>query len=157
VIRPDLRKTKGIAIALIAAFIFFIMLPRVFGHFHPKDRNESSWREVQFWARENTQKTDVFITPPYLTGFRIFSERTIVGEWKDGTQQYFDSEYGPVWWERMKDLGMGRDFDKLGLEQLILLAGKYKARYVVVPATKELELEMVHKNSGYRIYQFHRK
>lgn len=119
--------------------------------------DESSWREVQLWARDNTQKSDVFITPPYLTGFRIFSERPIVGEWKDGTQQYFDSEYGPVWWERINDLGRDKEFDKLDLEKLVLLADKYKARYVVVPASKELDLEMVHKNSGYRIYRLHRE
>ncbi|MFC1713592.1 DUF6798 domain-containing protein [Candidatus Poribacteria bacterium] len=157
VIRPGLRRTRGIGIALITVSIFLVTLPGVFRHFHPKDRNESSWREAQLWARNNTQKSDTFITPPYTTGFRIFSERPIVGEWKDGTQQYFDSEYGPVWWERMNDLGRDKNFDKLDLEKLTLIAGKYKAKYVVVPASKELAIQMVHKNSGYRIYQFGRE
>jgi hypothetical protein len=157
VIEPSYRKTSGIGVALITAFIFLVMLPGVFRHFHPKGRNESSWREAQLWVRNNTQKSDTFITPPYLTGFRIFSERPIVGEWKDGTQQYFDSEYGPVWWERMNDLGRDKEFDKIKLEELVLVADKYKAKYVVVSTSKELDLEMVHKNSGYRIYQFRKE
>jgi len=156
-IKPDRRRTSEIGVATITAFIFLVMLPGVFRHFHPEGRNETSWREAQLWARNNTQKTDTFITPPYLTGFRIFSERPIVGEWKDGTQQYFDSEYGPVWWERMNDLGKDKEFDKIELEELRLLVDKYKAKYVVVLANRELELEMVHENSGYRIYQFHKE
>lgn len=57
----------------------------------------------------------------------------------------------------MNDLGRDKEFDKLDLRKLVLLADKYKARYVVVPASKELDLEMVHENSGYRIYRFHRE
>lgn len=155
-IRPDYERIRAISIALITAFIVPLMLFGVFGQFHPKNRDESNWRKVQMWARDHTQVSDIFITPPYLTGFRIFSERTIVGEWKDGTQQYFDSEYGSVWWERMNDLGKGKEFDKLSVERLMSLADKYKSAYVVVPVNKELNLEMVYKNSGYKIYKFSR-
>jgi len=153
-IKPGFKKIRGIGIALVTVSIFAVMLPGVFRHFHPSGRNKSSWREAQFWAKNNTQKSDTFITPPYMTGFRIFSERPIVGENKDGTQQYFDSEYGTLWWERMNDLGMGKEFDKLDQEGLARIANKYGAKYIVVPASKELNLRIAHQNSGYKIYQY---
>ena len=62
-----------------------------------------SWREVQDWVRLNTPKDAIFVTPPQEAGFRVFSERTVVGEWKDGTQQYFDEKFatnGPRGWRR---------------------------------------------------------
>lgn len=154
VIGHGFGRIRKIGIALITAFIILVMMPAVFRHFHPENRNKSGWRDVQFWAKNNTQKSDIFLTPPYLTGFRIFSERPIVGEWKDGTQQYFDSEYGDIWWERMNDLGMGKEFDKLDLEKLEAIANKYRARYVVVPKSRELGLKSVYKNSSYGIYKF---
>jgi hypothetical protein len=66
-----------------------------------------SWREVQDWVRLHTPKDAIFVTPPQEAGFRVFSERTVVGEWKDGTQQYFDETFATEWAARMEALGRG--------------------------------------------------
>jgi len=58
----------------------------------PPYEKRGDWIGVQLWAKENTPIDAMFITPPYLQGFRIYSERGAVAEWKDGTQQYFDTE-----------------------------------------------------------------
>jgi len=83
----------------------------------------------------------VFITPPYLQGFRVYSERSTVVEWKDGTQQYFDSDYSYIWWERTNDIGdeVKEKYNNLSKERLIELCKKYNASYIVFPVTKSLE------------------
>ena len=53
----------------------------------------------------NTPKDAILVTPPQEAGFRVFSERTVVGEWKDGTQQYFDEQFASEWAARMEALG----------------------------------------------------
>jgi hypothetical protein len=35
----------------------------------------TDWKEVQVWVKDHSHKEDMFITPPDLCGFRIFSER----------------------------------------------------------------------------------
>src|SRR4029453_15938708 len=76
------------------------------------------WRQAQDWARRNTPKDAVFLTPPREAGFRVFSERTVVGEWKDGTQQYFDDAFVREWGSRMAMLG-GDEYPRLSDDQLL--------------------------------------
>src|SRR5258705_384990 len=80
-----------------------------------------SWREVQDWARLHTPKDAIFVTPPEEAGFRVFSERTVVGEWKDGTQQYFDETFATEWAARMEALGRG-GYVKMTDDQLSQIA-----------------------------------
>jgi hypothetical protein len=49
----------------------------------PPYEKRGDWIGVQLWAKENTPIDAMFITPPYLQGFRIYSERGAVAEWKD--------------------------------------------------------------------------
>lgn len=149
------RRLKLILAVLIAGFSLVYLAPAAFTLFHPPGRFEESWRDVQLWAKRNTPKDALFITPPYREGFRIFSERGIVGDWKDGTQQYFDIEYSYEWWRRMRDLGGGgKGYDSLSEERYIELARKYGASYLVVPKGRRLDLKRVYENGGYAVYRF---
>lgn len=149
------RRLKLSLTVLIAGFSLLYLTPAAFTRFHPPDRfRRNSWWDVQLWAKRNSPKDALFITPPYKEGFRIFSERSIVGDWKDGTQQYFDIEYSYEWWRRMKDLGGGgRGYDSLSEGRYIELAGKYGASYLVVPKDRKLNLERVYENEGYAVYR----
>ena len=91
---------------------------------------QGSFRAAQNWARENTPKTAVFLTPPKEAGFRVFSERSIVGEWKDGTQQYFDDGYAREWGRRM-EIVMAKEFGAYTDEEIVSLARQFGADYVV--------------------------
>jgi hypothetical protein len=94
------------------------------------------------------------LTPPYSQGFRIFSERPIVVDWKDGTQQYFDTEYGYEWWERIQMVGgSGRKYDGMSEEEYIAVAEKYEASYLVVPASRTLNMEKAYANKEYAVYK----
>mgnify|MGYP003382485059 CR=1 FL=1 len=91
---------------------------------------QGSFRAAQNWARENTPKTALLLTPPKEAGFRVFSERAIVGEWKDGTQQYFDDGFAREWGRRM-EIVMAQEFGKYTDEEIAALARQFGAGYIV--------------------------
>ncbi|MCU0242408.1 MAG: hypothetical protein MUF51_08295 [Vicinamibacteria bacterium] len=111
------------------------------------------WRLAQEWARDNTSKGSVYLTPPKLTGFRVFSERTVIGEWKDGTQQYFDPQFASEWGTRMEVLA-GDRFPRLADEQLIEISARYGATHIVLP-TRPLRKQLIlaYKNPSFAIYR----
>jgi hypothetical protein len=111
------------------------------------------WREAQDWARRSTPKDAVFLTPPREAGFRVFSERTVVGEWKDGTQQYFDDAFVREWGARMEAL-RGDAYATLSDDALLDLAGRYGASYIVLPARPiRPGLVSVYRAQGFAIYR----
>lgn len=115
-----------------------------------------SWREVQDWIRDNTPKDAVFLTPPQEAGFRVFSERAAVGEWKDGTQQYFDGDFASEWARRMEAVGT-TGYAKLSDEQLSLIARRFRASYVVIaPRRRGSGLDEVYRNAHYAVYAVRR-
>ena len=149
------HKLSALAITVLLVIIYIV--PSAYRGFHSEDRDSQGWRGVQTWARKNTRKADLFLTPPYMTGFRIFSQRPIVGEWKDGTQQYFDAEYSYEWWRRMRDMRLDssgeRNFDKLGKTEYQKLAEKYGASYLVLSSKISLGLSKIYDNNQYSVYQ----
>jgi hypothetical protein len=113
---------------------------------------QGPWRDVQDWVRLHTPKDAIFVTPPQEAGFRVFSERTIVGEWKDGTQQYFDPTFASEWASRMEALGQD-NYVKMNDGQLSLLAQRYHASFVVVPSRRRHPgLEELYSNGQYAVY-----
>jgi hypothetical protein len=111
------------------------------------------WREAQDWARRSTPKDAVFLTPPREAGFRVFSERTVVGEWKDGTQQYFDDAFVREWGARMQAL-RGDAYPSLSDDELLELGARYGASYIVLPARPiRPGLVPVYRAKGFAIYR----
>ena len=145
------------AMLVIFLLLMVYILPSAYKRYHPENRDNQGWRGVQTWARKNTQKTDLFLTPPYMIGFRIFSQQPIVGEWKDDTQQYFDTGYSYEWWRRMQDMKSDsagdQDFDKLGEAEYQKLAEKYGASYLVISSKTSLSLPEIYDNNQYSVYQ----
>ncbi len=110
------------------------------------------WRDVQDWVRKNTPKDAILVTPPQEAGFRVFSERTIVGEWKDGTQQYFDEGFANEWSARMQALGPD-GYARLSDEQLTRIARQFGASYVVTPGRQRRPgLDQRYRNGHYAVY-----
>jgi hypothetical protein len=117
-----------------------------------RDRWEyGMWRDAQNWVRQHTRHDAVLLTPPRgENGFRVFAERTIVGEWKDGTQQYFDDAFVKEWGERMEAL---EGYDRLSDEELLALAGRYGATHVVTAARPPRGLLLVYRNRQWAVYR----
>jgi hypothetical protein len=113
--------------------------------------DRGGWVDVQHWARRNTPKTAVFLTPPREAGFRVFSERTAVGEWKDGTQQYFDDGFVREWGLRMEILG---DLPKRNDAELLQIAKQLGATHIVLPARQERAgFVELYRNRDFAVYR----
>jgi hypothetical protein len=144
---PRGRRLVSVAAALLAVLW---LAPSAYA-FHKARWESGSWRAAQDWVRENTPRTAVLLTPPKEAGFRVFSERTVVGEWKDGTQQYFDDGFVGEWGARMEALG--DDYAKLSDDQLLALAARYGASYIVLPRQPPRRgLRLVHRNPSWAVY-----
>lgn len=144
---PPRRRAAAAAAVLAAALLW--LGPRAYRS-HQARWESGSWRAVQDWVRKNTPRDSVVLTPPREAGFRVFSERTIVGEWKDGTQQYFDDGFVREWGARMEALG--EDLAPLPEAQLLALADRYRARYIVMPRRPRKALRVLYRNPSFVVY-----
>jgi GH35 family endo-1,4-beta-xylanase len=125
-----------------------------------------AWSEVQTWVRDNTPDDAVFLTPIQPGGFRLESQRAVVGEWRDGTQLYFSAGFAPQWWRRMLDLqpglltdasgrnilSTGRPLSSLDDEAVVALARKYGASHVVMRKQPNRELPVAYSNGEFAVY-----
>lgn len=126
------------------------------------------WVDAQNWARTHTLPAARFLTPPNQSGFRMYSERAIVGEWRDGTQAYFNAGFAADWWKKMKLLRPNLMYDEKGLRELnpgqpfrdlpddvlLKLAKDNDASYVVVHnAKKGRGLKLAYENKSWSVYE----
>jgi hypothetical protein len=112
---------------------------------------QGSFRDAQEWARLNTPRNTVFLTPPQEAGFRVFSERSIVGEWKDGTQQYFDDAFAREWGRRM-EIVMEKEFSQFTDEEVVAIARRFGAAYVVGQGRRR-RLDVAHDSGSTIVYR----
>lgn len=114
----------------------------------PKQTND--WIDVQIWARENTRKDSVFLVSPNQTGFRIFSERSIIGDIKDGAVTMYDRNYALQWQERIHNL---QDVQELDENEMKQLQNTYEFDYMVLPIDNKLNLKHIYENKNFKIYK----
>jgi hypothetical protein len=124
--------------------------------------NISEWKDVQLWCKSHSKKDAVFITPPYLKGFRIFSERATFSEWKDGTIGLISPTFSIVWWDRMQAMGIEQKqevkstYNKLTEKDFSKLADKYKLDYVITKKPKKLSFNKLYENKQFNVYYIDR-
>lgn len=136
--------------------------------FHrPPPGVEADWVDVQRWARANTPTNALFLTPAQQHGFRVHSQRAIVGEWRDGTQLFFSAAFARPWWQRMEALQpglriapdarrllvQGRSLSQLDDATLLDLAARFDADYIVVAADPPRRLVPTYHNRQWAIYR----
>lgn len=151
---------------ILFSFSFVLLILVIFGFLFVVFKMETleyiSWKNVQLWTERNTSIDSVFIVPPYLDGFRVWSKRNIVGDYKDGTIGLFSSEFAEKWWLIMRDYGLMRSiysdsnqkeiFSKFEEKKFKELAGKYKADYLVIEKEKKLDLPCIYENNYFKVY-----
>jgi len=113
------------------------------------DPGRRAWVDVGEWCRDHTRADSVFLIPPQTQGFRIFAERTIVGEYKDGPPGIYSSAYSREWRSRMADLN---GYDRFDRATFVELGEKYRAQFVVTSSTQVLGLPVAYRNDGYVVY-----
>ncbi len=135
----------------------------------PDNLVKNNWRSVQFWARDNTDKSALLITPPYLDSFRAFSDRAILMEWTDVGFVNFNVELSNDLWERITDVCNSKlfgeckentcidlckkNYNNFNENGFLRLANKYSANYVVVEKPKKLSFKLAYENDGFRVYR----
>jgi len=118
------------------------------------------WIDLQISSKNLSDKDDLFIVPPYLNDFSVYSHRAILSDWAEGANiLYLDNKFSEEWFERMDDLGWTEQFNaregfsKLSTKAIIKAANKYGARFVVTEKPKTFSLPIVYENNKYVLYQ----
>ncbi len=133
--------------------------PEIYYHGSMQGKRDP-WADLQRYAGEHTPKDALFIIPPYLNDFGLYSRRATLSDWAEGSNGlYLDNEFARKWLERMQDLGwnaMGGEvsgYNRLSTEQITAAARKYNAAYVVAEKPKEFALPRIYENSRYLLYR----
>ena len=113
-------------------------------------KKENDWINLQKWANQNTQKSAMFLVPPKETGFRIFSQRQIVGDSKDGAVVIYNQQYASYWSNLMKDIS---NYEHLNERDFSLLKKKYYFNYLITKTSQKVNLEVIYKNNSYTLYK----
>jgi hypothetical protein len=139
----------------------------------------SAWIDIQNWARKNTAKDAIFITPPYEVGlyqpdWRVFSERETIATMYDLFEIALKPEYFKSWKARFESLAPGamdefegnffknqtitrNAYNSLGEDDLLKIACKYDADYLVSEKNNVFGMPAVYENEEYRIYSLKNK
>jgi len=179
-IKPELfrikKYTAGLCLLLIlcASILFFLSI-KVWEPGISIYSRISDWVDVQNWARENTLKESIFITPPqevglYQPDWRVFSERGTVASLYDVFEIALKPDYYETWKPRFESLApnaqddfRGNYFENqmitrkafIGLktDQILMIAKRYDANYLVTEKETEHDLPVIYENGQYRIYK----
>jgi hypothetical protein len=110
----------------------------------------SDWIDVQQWCKANTPIEAMFFVPPDIQGFRVHSQRAIVGDWKDGAPSVFSEAYAKKWWSRMECLRGYDSFDEVRFNKL---KEEYGASYAVTRKKQRLNFPIEYQNNGFIVYE----
>ena len=138
----------------------------------------TTWTQTQDWARENTPKDAMFITPPqiflhYIPDWRTFSERRTLATLVE-IYMIPHPSYIPYWQERFEAIAPGaidkfnsNYFDTLNTtraafyslkpEDYLRVAQKYNVRYLVVEKPHLQPFNVVYQNEGFVVYDLQGK
>jgi hypothetical protein len=161
-----LRRWQCASVAVAAAVSVIVLLVQLRPVLLTPSGADAAWQDAQRWARNHTRPDALFLTPAQVGGFRILSQRSVVGEWRDGTQLYFSAAFAKPWWDRMNALqpGLrlapdgrrllvrGKTLGQLEDEQVLALARQFDATHLVLPADETRRLAMLYTNTEWGIY-----
>ncbi len=158
----------------IHAFINWPPIDKIKFQIYPENNQDL---DLQNWMKANSDINDLFIVPTYLNevflyNYRVFSERAILFSNIELGQVSLSYGFEKSLTERADDLTKGRfsealktnrygeifkalfeGFDSLNEEDIIQIANKYKANYLVVEKYKSYNLNLVFENEKYKVYE----
>lgn len=114
----------------------------------PKTKDD--WIDLQLWAKNNTSNDSLFLIPPAQTGFRIFSQRAIVGDIKDGAVVMYSKPYAYQWYRIINDLENYSLFNDAKFKSLKTI---YNFDYIVTKLSQKLEFDLIYQNQMYSLYK----
>ncbi len=114
----------------------------------PKAMNP--WIDIQLWAKTNTRIHEKFVVLPRQIGFRIYSERSIVADLKDGAVVMYDPQYAKKWYRINSDFANFYRMDEATFRKLKL---KYGFGYIVTTNTHKLGFDVAYRNNYFVVYK----
>ncbi|HLG25021.1 MAG TPA: DUF6798 domain-containing protein [Candidatus Nanoarchaeia archaeon] len=124
------------------------------------DTPVNEWEGLAFWIKNNTDKNDLFITPPYIEGFNFFSERKALTDWKSCGQGFWQPDYASYCWNILKELNCNVEesqciegYNSLKENELKSIAKKHGAEYIITEKPKILGLEAAYENNKFYVYK----
>lgn len=142
------RRWEAASIAVAAAAAAVWLLPTLCADSR-RAVSEDSWYQLQAWTRAHTSASAIILTPPEREGFRVFSERVIVVEEKDGTQQFFDAAFGFAWHRRLQEINtLTKRYRRLSPVVVEHIRNRYAITHVVVPPRTRCSLPRLFANAA---------
>ena len=165
-----------LVVCLVQAVVVFIAFQSgyIAPGFHLYGPN-SSWRDVQEWAKKYTSIDSKFISPPHLfwhytPDWRVFSERASVATIPEMMEIPFDPSYSKEFQRRFEAVAPGAielfngdyvqslettkfAYYSNSASDFINTACEFSADYLVVEQPHTYDLELVFENSGFLIYK----
>ncbi|PIU01941.1 hypothetical protein COT68_00560 [bacterium (Candidatus Torokbacteria) CG09_land_8_20_14_0_10_42_11] len=131
-----------------------------------QNKQEKDWQDIAVAARLSSKPDDFFIVPPNLEGFRVESERSIYGDWKDGTLTFYNPEFGREWFNRMEKLGyrenlsLKKSFLAMTESDFLAIASEIRPEIspdakiflVTMLGSKALNFPLVYQNQKFIVY-----
>ena len=136
---------------------------------------QDAWYDAQMWARQNTPKDALFITPPekwgiYDADWRVFSERGTIAEHADLLMVALVPDYTATWSERFERVAPGaiaqfngnyfenarqvkNAYYTLSEEAIRQIAIDYGASYLVLEKPQQRDFSIAYENEEYVIYR----
>jgi hypothetical protein len=118
------------------------------------------WADIQKAAQKVSDKDDLFIIPPYKGDFGIYSLRASLGDWAEGSHAlYLGNKFADEWLSRMHDIGWKtfagekEGYNKLTTEEVITVAKKYGAPFVISEKPKQFNLPHLYENTSFILYR----
>lgn len=171
---PQVIITSSFLILSTLMLLYYVLSLGVWSpEIHIYGKN-TPWKQAQLWAKNNTDTTALFLTPPHLWWFyesdwRVFSERSSLTTITELSEIAFTPEAITSWKERFNDVipGVygqfrGNYFDNLlltkqayanlSLERIGYLARRYGISYVVAEKPNSYFLPVVYQNEKFIIY-----
>ena len=156
---------------VVLSGFLYLNLARPGIHIWPE---KTPFYEVQLWAKNNTPKDAVFITPPskwwlYDIEWRVVSERSTVSTLSELLEAAFDPGYIHYWKPRFEDIApnvlnrfQGDYLDNLRMtseayytntsESFLRVGKKYNAYYLVAGNRHRYNLPILFENKEYTVY-----
>ncbi len=104
-----------------------------------------NWLDIQLWAKNHTSADSLFITPPYINGFRTFSERSVFVEKIDAGAMHWCPGFEIQWAKRLNELGYEQypllQFKGFELEDPLTI--QTRLTYAAISENKFMELAKI--------------
>ncbi len=140
------RPTRRIFAGLMAV-LSLVLTGGVYGLFRGEKFSGGNFADVADWADAHTPVRTLFLAPADVGNFRVASRRSLVTDWRDGTQLYFASEFAREWFTRIEALkpglslssdgsrliSPGEGLGSLSDTAILDMANKYQVDYILLP------------------------